>query len=219
MNQIRRLQKNYQNYKECLKRIKRKLEEKGVFIHPNALVENEDIGEGTRIWAFAHILPRAKIGKNCNICDHVFIENDVIIGDNVTIKSGVQIWDGVRIENDVFIGPNVTFTNDPRPRSKQYPLEFIKTYIKEGASIGANATIVCGVIIGKWAMIGTGAVVTKDVPDYALVYGVPARLRGWVCECGRDLEFDENGCSKCVCCKEYKKIKDENGNERVVRIK
>ncbi len=218
MNQIRELQRKYQGYNEHLTRIRRKLEEKGVFIHPNALVESEDIGEGTRIWAFVHILPEAKIGKNCNICDHVFIENDVTVGDNVTIKSGVQLWDGMRIENNVFMGPNATFTNDLRPRSKVYPPGFTKTHVKEGASIGANATIVCGVTIGEWAMIGAGAVITKDVPDYALVYGVPARIMGWVCECGKDLEFNEDGYAKCVCGKEYRRTKDKDGSEKVTRI-
>ena len=213
MNPIRELQRRYQDYNNHLARIRKKLEEKGVFIHPNALVESENIGEGTRIWAFAHILPEAKVGKNCNICDHVFIENDVIIGDNVTIKSGVQLWDGIIIENNVFIGPNVTFTNDLRPRSKVYPPKFIKTYVKEGASIGANATIVCGVTIGKWAMIGAGAVITKDVPDYALVYGVPAKVKGYTCECGKDLRFEED-TTVCECGKVYRKI-----NDKVVRVK
>ncbi|AEA46580.1 acyltransferase [Archaeoglobus veneficus] len=205
MNPIKELQRKYQDYDKHLARIREKLEKKGVFIHPNAIVESENIGEGTRIWAFAHILPGAKIGKSCNICDHVFIESDVIVGDNVTIKSGVQLWEGVRIENNVFIGPNTTFTNDLRPRSKVYPPEFIKTHVKEGASIGANATIVCGVTIGKWAMIGAGAVVTKDVPDYALVYGVPAKIKGYVCECGRDLHFEED-TAVCECGKRYKKV-------------
>ena len=213
MTKIKELQRKYEDYEKHLVRIRKKLEKKGVFIHPNALVESEDIGEETRIWAFAHILPSAKIGKNCNICDHVFIENEVIVGDNVTIKSGVQLWDGVKIGDSVFIGPNVTFTNDLRPRSKVYPPEFGKTYVKEGASIGANATIVCGVTIGRWAMIGAGAVVTKDVPDYALVYGVPAKVRGYVCECGRDLLF-KGDTAACECGKHYKKV-----NGRVVRVK
>jgi Acetyltransferase (isoleucine patch superfamily) len=151
-----------------------------LFKHPAAIVDTDKIGKGTRIWAFTHILPKAVIGEDCNICDHVFIENDVIIGDRVTIKCGVQIWDGLRIENNVFIGPNATFTNDKYPRSKQYPEEFAKTTIREGASIGANATILAGVTIGKNSMVGAGAVVTKDVPSNAIVVGNPARISGYV---------------------------------------
>lgn len=146
------------------------------FQHPNAIVESKNIGEETRIWAFVHILPEAIIGKNCNLCDHVFIENDVVIGDRVTIKSGVQLWDGIKVENDVFIGPNATFTNDVFPRSKQYPTSFEETVIREGASIGANATILPGITIGEYAMVGAGTVVTKDVPPHAIVVGNPARI-------------------------------------------
>src|SRR5262249_32837011 len=124
-----------------------------VFIHPQALCESEQIGKNTRIWAFAHILPAAKIGENCNICDHVFIENEVVVGNNVTIKCGVQLWDGIEIEDNVFIGPNVTFTNDKNPRSKIYPPDFLSTRVEAGASIGANATILPGITIGKNAMI------------------------------------------------------------------
>jgi UDP-2-acetamido-3-amino-2,3-dideoxy-glucuronate N-acetyltransferase len=148
----------------------------GFFQHPQALVETDRIGDGTRIWAFAHVLPGAVIGADCNICDHVFIENDVHVGNRVTIKCGVQLWDGVRLEDDVFVGPNATFTNDPWPRSKVYPRTFPKTLVCKGASIGANATLVPGVTIGEHAMIGAGAVVTHDVPPRVLVAGVPARV-------------------------------------------
>lgn len=150
--------------------------------HPNALVESENIGEDSKIWAFAHILPGAKIGKDANICDHVFIENDVIVGDRVTIKCGVQLWDGLRIEDDVFIGPNATFTNDLYPRSKQHEQfkeRFKPTLVKKGASIGANATILPGIVIGNSAMVGAGAVVTRDVPANAIVVGNPARIKGY----------------------------------------
>ncbi len=174
-----------------------------IFIHDKAIVETEHIGDGTRIWAFAHILHKSVIGKNCNICDHTFIEGDVIIGDNVTVKCGVYLWDGLRIENNVFIGPNATFTNDIRPRSKVYPPEFIETHIHSGASIGANATIICGNTIGKWAMVGAGAVVTKNVPDYALVFGNPAEMHGYICECSEKLEFHDS-TAKCKCGKNYR---------------
>jgi UDP-2-acetamido-3-amino-2,3-dideoxy-glucuronate N-acetyltransferase len=146
------------------------------YIHPNALVEDGvRIGDKTRVWAFVHILPGALIGEECNICDHVFIEGDVTIGNRVTIKCGVQVWDGLRIESDVFIGPNATFTNDPYPRSKQ-EFELLHTRVEEGATIGANATILPGITIGAGAMVGAGAVVTKDVPAKTLVLGNPARV-------------------------------------------
>ncbi|MNP31302.1 dTDP-3-amino-3,6-dideoxy-alpha-D-galactopyranose 3-N-acetyltransferase [compost metagenome] len=136
------------------------------------------------------------IGSNCNINDHTFIENDVILGDNVTVKSGVYIWDGVRIEDNVFIGPNVTFTNDLRPRSKQYPTEFLKTVLEEWASIGANATIIAGNTIGKYAMIGAGSLVTKNIPNNTLWYGNPAKFQGYICNCGEKLN-NELLCSAC----------------------
>lgn len=144
--------------------------------HPLSDVQSADIGETTNIWQFCVVLHGAKIGDNCNICSHVFIENDVMIGNNVTVKCGVQIWDGIRIEDNVFIGPNVTFCNDKKPRSKEYPEQFLHTIVKNGASIGANATILPGITIGKMAMVGAGAVVTKDVPDGATVVGNPARV-------------------------------------------
>lgn len=145
-------------------------------IHPLADVQTQEIGADTRIWQFCVVFEKAKIGSNCNICAQVLIENDVVIGDNVTIKSGVQLWDGVRIEDNVFIGPNATFTNDLFPRSKKHQVKFLHTTIKEGASIGGNATILPGVTVGINAMVGAGAVVTKDVPDGAVVMGNPARI-------------------------------------------
>jgi UDP-2-acetamido-3-amino-2,3-dideoxy-glucuronate N-acetyltransferase len=149
------------------------------YIHPISDVQTKHIGEGTKIWQFCVVLKEAKIGTDCNICAHVLIENNVIIGDNVTIKSGVQLWDGLRVENNVFIGPNVTFTNDLFPRSKVYPEHFLETIVKAGASIGANATILPGIIIHEGAMIGAGAVVTRSVPKNAIVVGNPARITGY----------------------------------------
>jgi acetyltransferase-like isoleucine patch superfamily enzyme/dTDP-4-dehydrorhamnose 3,5-epimerase-like enzyme len=151
-----------------------------IFVHEKALCESANVGRGTRIWAFAHVLPGAKIGCECNICDGVFIENVVTIGDRVTIKCGVQLWDATVIEDDVFIGPNATFTNDRFPRSKVYPEHFLKTVVRKGASIGANATILPGLEIGSGAMIGAGAVVTRSVPPNAIAVGNPARIVGYV---------------------------------------
>ena len=150
------------------------------YIHPLADVHSSQIGEDSRIWQYSVILAQAQIGKNCNICAHTLIENDVVLGDNVTVKSGVFIWDGITIQDNVFIGPNVTFTNDKHPRSKQYPEEFLRTVIEKGASIGANATILPGIKIGQYAMVGAGAVVTKDVPEKALVVGNPAIINGFI---------------------------------------
>ncbi|MFC3393356.1 acyltransferase [Brenneria rubrifaciens] len=149
-----------------------------MFIHPLSDVHSKNIGPQTKIWQFSVILEKAKIGSNCNICSHTFIENDVIIGDNVTIKCGVYIWDGIVIEDNVFIGPNATFTNDKNPRSKKYPEKFLKTIIKKGASIGANATILPGLTIGEYCMIGAGSVVTKDLPAYSIALGSPAKITG-----------------------------------------
>lgn len=151
-----------------------------MFIHPLSDVQSNDIGDKTRVWQFSVILAGAKIGRECNICAHTLIENDVNVGDRVTVKSGVYIWDGITIEDDVFIGPCVAFTNDKNPRSKMYPDHFPKMLIKSNASIGANATILPGITIGRYAMVGAGAVVTKDVPDYAVVVGNPAKIIRYV---------------------------------------
>jgi acetyltransferase-like isoleucine patch superfamily enzyme/dTDP-4-dehydrorhamnose 3,5-epimerase-like enzyme len=190
------------------------------FVHPSAICESKKIGEKTRVWAFTHILPNAKIGSECNVCDHVFIENDVVIGDRVTIKCGVQVWDGVSLEDDVFIGPNVTFTNDPFPRSKQYPTAFSKTLVRRGASIGANATILSGITIGIQAMVGAGAVVTHDVPPYAKVVGNPARIIGYTHSHAQSVSVSETGVAlgghatavKGVNVYELPLVKDLRGN-------
>lgn len=157
------------------------MEDHKTFIHPSAIVEpGAQIGEGSRVWAFAHILPGARIGRDCNICDGVFVENDVVIGDRVTIKCGVQVWDGVRLEDEVFVGPNATFTNELFPRSNSTPDKVLSTHIRKGASIGANATVLAGIEVGTNAMLGAGAVVTHNVPPNAIVAGNPARIRGYV---------------------------------------
>lgn len=153
-----------------------------VTIHALSDVQSTHIGARTRVWQFVVILPRAVIGEDCNICSHCFIENDVVVGDRVTVKSGVQLWDGVRLEDDVFVGPNVTFTNDRMPRSRQYPGAFPQTHVRRGASIGGGATILPGLEIGERAMVGAGAVVTRDVPARAIVVGSPARVIGYVDE-------------------------------------
>lgn len=166
---------------------------RGVFVHAKGLCESKQVGAGTRIWAFAHVLPGARIGCDCNICDGVFVENDVAVGDRVTVKSGVQLWDGVTLDDDVFVGPNATFTNDRFPRSKQRPDSFLKTIVKKGASIGANATILPGLQIGEGAMIGAGSVVTRDVPAKAIVAGNPGRIVGYVDTVSRGSAVFESG--------------------------
>jgi acetyltransferase-like isoleucine patch superfamily enzyme/dTDP-4-dehydrorhamnose 3,5-epimerase-like enzyme len=163
------------------------------FVHPNAISEAAELGDGSRVWAFAHILPGARIGRDANICDHVFVEGDVVLGDRVTVKSGVQLWDGLRAEDDVFIGPNASFANDAFPRSKQQPDRFQTTTLREGCSIGAGAVVLGGVTIGPGAMVGAGAVVTRDVPPHAIVTGNPARIRGYA---GADLRpVDRDGAA------------------------
>ncbi len=176
---------------------------KQFFAHPQALVgENAVIGDGTRIWAFAHILDDASIGERCNICNYAFVESGVTIGNNVTVKNGVQIYRGVTIEDDAFLGPNCVFTNHFVPRSfiKQPEENWLRTtLIKKGATIGAGAVIVCGNTIGRYAFVAAGSVVTKDVQQYAMVKGVPARFHSWICACGEKLTL-ENEKAKCAAC-------------------
>ena len=202
---------------------------KDIFVHPKAICESEQIGERTRIWAFSHILEGAKIGKDCNICDGVFIENDVTVGDRVTIKSGVQLWDGIRVADDVFIGPNATFTNDHFPRSRVWQETLPLTHIHEGASIGANATLLPGITIGRGAMIGAGTVVTRDVPANAIVYGNPGKIRGYVGsdnnnssgfvpEKSMNIDFDSDIKSPAKLVK-LKRFSDSRGNLTVVDFK
>ena len=157
-------------------------------IHPTAEVTSRHIGTTSVVWQFAVILEGARIGEHCNINCHTFIENDVIIGDYVTVKSGVYLWDGLRVEDHVFIGPNATFVNDRFPRSKQFPAERPKTRLATGSSIGAGAVILDGLTIGAFAMVGAGAVVTRSVPDFAIVRGNPARICGWVDRSGQPME-------------------------------
>jgi acetyltransferase-like isoleucine patch superfamily enzyme len=181
----------------------------GVLIHPSAIVETENIGQGTRIWAFSHIMPDVSIGGNCNIADHCFIESGAVIGDNVTIKNGNMICEGVTLNDGVFVGPHVTFTNDLYPRSQRlfqakerYSSRewLVSTLVKPGASLGAGAVILGGITIGEFSMVGAGAVVTRTVPAYALVVGNPGRIRGWVCQCSRSLTFlgEIATCESCA---------------------
>lgn len=173
-------------------------------IHPQALIdEGASVGRGTRVWAFSHILAGASVGSDCNICDHTLIEGRVTIGDRVTLKSGVYLWDGLVVEDDVFIGPAAVFSNDNRPRSKKYPEVYPETRLARGCSIGANATILPGIRIGCWALVGAGSVVTKDVGEFSLVYGNPARFIGWVCICGERLPTDDAGSIGCQCGRRY----------------
>ncbi len=175
------------------------------FKHPTAIVESDIVGEGSKIWHFVHIRKDAIIGKNCNIGKSVYVDTEVRIGDNVKIQNFVSIYKGVEIEEDVFVGPSVVFTNDMYPRAFIWEnKKIIQTVIKKGSSIGANATIICGVTVGEYAMIGAGSVVTKDVPPYGLVFGNPARLRGFICQCGKKLyktieNNEKNIVYECEC--------------------
>jgi acetyltransferase-like isoleucine patch superfamily enzyme len=177
---------------------------RGFSAHPTALVESDCIGPGTRIWALAHVLKGAVIGRDCNVGDHCYIENGVTIGDEVVLKNGVSLWAGVTIENRVFVGPNVVFSNDLIPRARVYREEYGRTLIREGASLCANATLLCNITVGRFALVGAGAVVTRDVPDFGLVVGNPARLRGSVCRCGQQLNFASER-ARCGCGCRYRR--------------
>jgi acetyltransferase-like isoleucine patch superfamily enzyme len=176
------------------------------FAHPTAVVESGDIGEGTRIWHFAHVRKGSKIGKNCNVGKSVYIDTGAEIGDGVKIQNFVSVYKGVKIEDDVFVGPSATFTNDLYPRAFIWDEEHVvPTRVCRGASIGANSTIICGTTIGEYAMVGAGSVVTRDVPAFALVLGNPAKIRNWICYCGRRLRnvTEERGAGilyKCDAC-------------------
>lgn len=177
------------------------------FVHESSYIdEGAEIGAGTKIWHFCHVMPRAKIGARCNIGQNVLVSSDVTIGNNVKIQNNVSLYTGVIIEDDVFLGPSMVFTNVINPRSHvNRKDEYQKTLVRKGASIGANATILCGTTLGQYCFIGAGAVVTKDVPDYALVYGNPAKIHGWMCQCGEQIQFD-NELATCIKCgKKYTK--------------
>ena len=188
-----------------------------VFIHPTALVETADIGEGTRIWAFTHIAPQVHIGSCCNIGEHCYIETGATIGKAVTIKNGNQIWRGVTLEDGVFVGPGVVFTNDLYPRSPRLPAAqaryqheawLVTTRVARGASLGAGSILLAGKTIGEYAMVGAGTVVTKSIPAYALVLGNPMRIYGWVCQCGAQLTFSHDTARCSVCQQVYHKDQD-----------
>lgn len=172
-----------------------------VQVHPAGLCESDDVGAGTRIWAFAHVLPGAVVGKDCNICDGAFVENDAVLGDRVTVKNGTLVFAGVTCEDEVFLGPNVLFTNDLRPRAhlRKGKDELERTLVRRGASLGAGVVVVCGHVIGEYAFAAAGSVIATDVPAHAFVAGNPARQKGWVCECGDRLSADLT----CKACNEH----------------
>lgn len=172
------------------------------FVHESSYVdEDAEIGAGTKIWHFCHIMPQTRIGQNCNIGQNVFIASGVVIGNNVKIQNNVSLYTGVTIEDDAFLGPSMVFTNVLNPRSHvSRKDEYKPTLVRRGASIGANATVVCGVSLGEYSFVGAGSVVARDVPDYALVYGNPARVRGWMCHCGVKLKLvPKNGTEGAIC--------------------
>ncbi|MBI5943841.1 MAG: N-acetyltransferase [Chloroflexi bacterium] len=188
------------------------------FIHESSYVDDgAEIGSGTKIWHFCHVMPQAKIGERCNIGQNVLVSSGVTLGNNVKIQNNVSLYTGVIVEDDVFLGPSMVFTNVINPRSHvSRKDEYKTTLVRKGASIGANATIVCGITLGKYCFIGAGAVVTKDVPDYALAYGSPARVRGWMCQCGEQLKFEDDRAVCKSCGDVYRRQDQVVGPERGV---
>jgi acetyltransferase-like isoleucine patch superfamily enzyme len=182
-----------------------------VFVHPQALCESDAVGAGTRVWGFAHVMAGAVVGEECNICAHVFIEDGARVGDRVTVKNGVSVWMGVTLGDEVFVGPNVAFTNEMRPRAwrPREDVVLVETSVAPGATIGANATVVCGVTIGRNAFVAAGSVVTHDVPDHGVVQGNPARLVGYICYCSRSLDAE----LACACGRRYRHRADGGGLE------
>lgn len=184
------------------------------FVHESSYIDDgAEIGAGTKIWHFCHVMSRSRIGQRCNIGQNVLISPDVVIGNNVKIQNNVSLYTGVIVEDDVFLGPSMVFTNVFNPRSHvSRKDEYMQTLVRKGASIGANATIVCGTTLGRYSFVGAGSVVTRDVPDYALVYGSPARVRGWMCQCGEQLVFEKQGAvetAKCHSCGEAYRKQDQ----------
>jgi acetyltransferase-like isoleucine patch superfamily enzyme len=188
-------------------------EDEATFIHPKALVESEQVGAGSRVWAFAHVCAGAIVGRGCSIGDHAYIESGVRVGDGVTIKNNVSVWEGVHVADNVFLGPGAMFTNDLHPRSDQ-DFELTETHIEEGATVGANATIVCGVTLGRRCFVAAGALVTRDVPPHAFMMGSPARQRGWACHCGLPLRGDDAKLEPCTRCARAYEASDGTLRER-----